>query len=66
MADKNSAKVLSSKTMELDWQTESDMRTLLEAQKIKADPKRMKAVQDAAKEKLQVMALLATGQDEDD
>ncbi len=38
-----------------DWQTESDVRTLCEAEAIKKDPKRLKAAQDFAKQKLAEM-----------
>lgn len=41
------------------WRTESDLRTLLEAQKIEADPKRMKAVAVMAQEKMMEVAELA-------
>lgn len=34
------------------WQAESDMRTITEAKRIQADPKRMAQVMRAAKEKL--------------
>jgi hypothetical protein len=51
--------------MEEEWQTESDIRTLLEARKIKKDPKRMKCVRDMAKSKLGDMASLADTTDSD-
>jgi hypothetical protein len=49
--------------MEKDWQTESDIRTLLEAKKIKNDPKRMQCVREMAKSKLEGMASLVADQD---
>ena len=36
--------------MDKSWQAESDVRTLIEAQVIKNDPKRFKAAQKKAKE----------------
>lgn len=46
---------ISEKT-EVDWQTEEDLRTLQRAKEIEKDPKRLKRVQDLAKQKLQDMA----------
>lgn len=40
------------------WQAENDMRTIIEADQIRKDPKRMKCVQRAAKEKLGEMKAL--------
>lgn len=42
------------------WRAESDVRTLMEAEKIKADPKRLKAAQDMAKEKMMEAASVAS------
>lgn len=39
-----------------DWKAESDLRTLIEAEKIKADPKRLRA---AMKKKRETMKSLA-------
>lgn len=39
-----------------DWQAESDLSTLIEAKKIKADPKRMKAACACAKKRKDEMA----------
>lgn len=36
-------------TSDTNWQAESDMRTLLEARKIKSDPKRLKAALECAR-----------------
>lgn len=45
--------------MENDWRADSDMRTLMEAEQIEADPKRLKAARAKAKEKLaQMQAVL--------
>lgn len=38
--------------MDRDWQAESDMRTLAEAEEIRKDPKRLKAALAKAKEKI--------------
>lgn len=43
-----------------DWQVESDMRTLMEAEKIKKDPKRMAKCQAMAKQKLLDLASVAS------
>lgn len=42
-----------------DWRVESDLRTLMEAEAIEKDPKRMKAVQALAKKKLLDLASVA-------
>jgi hypothetical protein len=42
--------------MKNSWQAEDDLHTLAEAKKIQADPKRMKACQMLAKEKMTQMA----------
>lgn len=47
------AKSKSTATMggiDADWRAESDLRTLVEAQMIRSDPKRFKAAQKKAKE----------------
>lgn len=38
------------------WRAESDMRTLMECEEIKKDPKRLAAVKSMAKEKLVELA----------
>lgn len=38
-----------------DWQAKSDMQTLLEARKIKGDPKRLKAALACAKKDLDAL-----------
>lgn len=40
------------------WQAEDDLRTITRAKEIEKDPKRMKSVRRAAKEKLAEMANL--------
>lgn len=47
------------------WRVESDLNTILEAEKIQADPKRFKPVQALAKEKMMAVAKLASDKDED-
>lgn len=44
---------------ETDWRVESDLNTLLEAEKIEKDPKRMAAVSKLAKAKMLSMASVA-------
>lgn len=44
-----------------DWRADSDMRTLIEAEQIKKDPKRLKAAQAAAKKKMLEVATVAGG-----
>ena len=51
---------ISATRAEDDWQTESDMRTLMEAEKIKADPKRMEKAQKLAKARLLEVAAVAS------
>lgn len=41
------------------WRVESDLNTLMEAEKIKADPKRLAAAQAMAKEKMMAVAKVA-------
>ena len=38
--------------MDRDWQADSDMRTLAQAEEIRKDPKRLKAALAKAKEKI--------------
>lgn len=47
-----------------DWQVESDLRTLCEAEEIKKDNKRMKACKEMAKKKMMSMASVATEEGE--
>ena len=48
-------------SIDRDWQAEDDLRTLTRAEEIKADPKRMKAAQMLAKEKLAELAAISSG-----
>ena len=43
-----------------DWRAESDMRTLIEAEAIKRDPKRFKKAQACAKQKMLEVAAVAS------
>lgn len=43
-----------------DWRVESDLNTLIEAEKIENDPKRMAKVQALAKQRMLDMAAVAT------
>lgn len=48
-----------------EWRVESDLRTLMEAEKIEKDPKRMAKVRAMAKKKMMEAAAFASeGQDE--
>lgn len=44
--------------MDKDWQAESDMRALAEAEEIRKDPKRLKAALAKAKEKIEELQKL--------
>ena len=55
-----------SKSSEMDdWQVESDLRTLMEAEKIQADPKRIAKVRALAKKRLLDMAAVVKGEKDD-
>ena len=43
-----------------DWQVESDLRTLIECEKIEADPKRYKKAQALAKRRMMEVAKVAS------
>jgi hypothetical protein len=49
------------KTAPDNYQAQSDMRTMIEANKIKADPKRMKACKDCAAKEMAAMKGMAEG-----
>lgn len=51
---------ISATRAEDDWQVESDMRTLMEAEKIKGDPKRLEKAQKLAKARLLEVAAVAS------
>jgi len=45
--------------MDMDWQAEDDLRSIMRANEIKEDPKRLAAVKALAKEKLVDMAKIS-------
>jgi hypothetical protein len=59
MATKKSSNTIAMTKSEDDWQCESDLRTLMEAEKIKNDPKRLAKVQAMAKQKMMAVASIA-------
>lgn len=59
MASKLAGAIVS-RSSEDDWQTESDLRTMLESEKIEKDPKRLAKVQALAKQKLMDLAGIAS------
>lgn len=59
MASKSTGAIVS-RSSEDDWQTESDLRTMLECEKIEKDPKRLAKVQALAKQKLIDLAGIAS------
>jgi hypothetical protein len=66
MKEKSMAKKSGSSSYEksmADYQVESDLRTLQEAEAIEKDPKRMKAAQELAKKKLVELAAVVTDKD---
>ncbi len=48
---------------EENWRAESDLRTLIECEKIEKDPKRFKAAKDLAKKKMMEVAAVAAEAD---
>ena len=48
-----------------DWQVESDLRTLMEAEKIESDPKRIAKARALAKKRLLDMAAVVKGEKDD-
>lgn len=58
MAAKKTKRAVRPKAIAMDkqWQTESDMRTLMEAEKIKADKGRLSAAQSYAKKQAALAA----------
>lgn len=51
---------VNSLSTETDWQTEDDFRTLCQAKKIEADPKRMAKIKEHAKTVMMNAASIAT------
>lgn len=58
------AKISAVVSEDAEWRAECDMRSLMEAEKIKADPKRFKAARELAKKKMMEVASIATEKDE--
>ena len=57
--------VIASTKAEDDWQVESDLRTMIECEKIEKDPKRLAKVQALAKKRMMDFAMIASeGKDE--
>lgn len=63
MATKKSNSPSSYAYDDMKWRTESDLRTLQDAEAIENDPKRFKAAQDLAKKKLVELASIVTEKD---
>lgn len=47
-----------------DWKVESDLRCVMEAEAIEADPARIKKVRELAKKKMLEIATIASGESE--
>lgn len=62
MATKRSS--LNTVSEDMDWKVEQDLRTVMECEKIEADPKRMKAVRELAKMKMLEIAAIASEKEE--
>lgn len=63
---KSSNRITSYAEEDAKWRAESDLRTLIEAEQIEKDPKRIKAARELAKTKmLEVAAVAAEGESED-
>lgn len=52
--------------MDEDWQIENDLRTLMEAERIEKDPKRLKAAKDLARKKAQDIKSLLDESEKDE
>lgn len=55
---KNGAKAVTAS--DNDWQAEDDMRTLMRAEEVRRDPKRLAAAKACAKKKLEEVASVAS------
>lgn len=51
--------VIAMTNTEDDWQVESDLRTMIECEKIEADPKRLAKAQALAKKRMMDFAVIA-------
>ena len=56
---------ISMRKEEENWRVESDMRTLIEAEQIEKDPKRLAAAKKLAKERLLELASVASESKDD-
>jgi hypothetical protein len=56
---------IASSHSEDDYQTESDLRMMIECEKIEKDPKRLKKVQELAKKRLMDLAGIASEGEKD-
>lgn len=56
---KKSSNAIATRISEDDWQTEDDLRTLMRAEEIEKDPKRLANAQKLAKQKLLDLAAVA-------
>lgn len=63
MAKKSTPKLSSWANEDAKWRAESDLRTLIEAEQIEKDPKRIKAARELAKEKMLEVAAVAAESD---
>lgn len=63
MPKKSSNRITSYAEENAKWRTESDLRTLIEAEQIEKDPKRIKAARELAKEKMLEVAAVAAESD---
>lgn len=59
----NKTKNLGAVAADDDWQVDDDLRTLMRAEEIEKDPKRMAAVRAMAKKKLLDLAAVASEKD---
>ena len=64
MAKKRKVIDMGAPMMDRKWQAESDLRTLMDAAAIRDDPKRFKAAQNVAKDKLAEMEDIVQGKGE--
>jgi len=59
MAKKMAVSGISSSRSEQEWQSQSDLDTLMRCEQIEADPKRLAAAQALAKQRMQDLANVA-------
>lgn len=63
MATKKKAGALMAATSDTDWQAQRDLDYLMEAEKIKADPKRYAKAKELAKQRMMDAASIASDDD---